>query len=173
MLMAPPRIRHIRVGKKICHIFDDYFSSHNSKCEVFPDNTLVALLDGERFIPDVCVVCDPNKVDDDAKEIDGAPDLIVEILSPSSVRRDKIEKREIYERAGVKEYWLVDPKAKSIEIYLLRDGKLVLDNTCALEADDLIAEMTPQERAEYVPEFKCSLFDDLIIKLSDVFANVR
>lgn len=52
----------------------------------------------------------------------GAPDLIVEILSPTSVRRDKIQKFELYERAGVREYWIVDPEPRSIEVWALRDG---------------------------------------------------
>ena len=65
--------------------------------------------------PDVLVVCDPAKLD--ARGVRGAPDLVVEVLSPTSAFHDHRRKRDLYERAGVREYWLVDPFEQIIHIY--------------------------------------------------------
>jgi Uma2 family endonuclease len=70
--------------------------------------------------PDILVICDSSKLD--GKSCVGAPDLIVEILSPSSARHDKIIKLETYRRAGVREYWIVEPETKTVQICVLRDG---------------------------------------------------
>lgn len=72
--------------------------------------------------PDIVVVCDKNKLDDAGMR--GAPDLIIEILSPSSLSRDQIEKRALYEKHGVKEYWIIHPVEKITWIYTLQtDGQ--------------------------------------------------
>ncbi|MGY6274248.1 Uma2 family endonuclease [Methylomonas sp. MgM2] len=71
--------------------------------------------------PDVLVVCDEKKLD--RRGVRGAPDWIVEVLSPSSVSRDQIEKRRIYERHGVLEFWLVHPTDRLLTIYRLHNGE--------------------------------------------------
>lgn len=72
--------------------------------------------------PDVCVVCDPTKVDE--RGVCGAPDLIIEVLSPSNSQYDVRDKFDIYQEAGVKEYWIVNPMQESIMVALLQaDGK--------------------------------------------------
>ena len=58
--------------------------------------------------------------------VEGAPDLVVEILSPSSIRRDRYEKQEQYARFGVKEYWIVDPTSHSVEILTLQDQRFIV-----------------------------------------------
>lgn len=71
--------------------------------------------------PDVMVVCDPAKID--RRGIRGAPDLIVEVLSPSTAGHDQVLKRQVYERAGVQEFWLVHPTDRVVTIYTLgKDG---------------------------------------------------
>jgi Uma2 family endonuclease len=70
--------------------------------------------------PDVLVVCDPDKVK--SRGIFGAPDLIIEILSPSSGRRDRWDKKALYEKYGVKEYLLFDPDGKYAEQYVLEES---------------------------------------------------
>lgn len=70
--------------------------------------------------PDVLVVCDPAKIAE--RNIRGAPDWIIEVLSPATARYDHITKRALYERAGVREYWLVHPVDRIITIYTLQDG---------------------------------------------------
>jgi Uma2 family endonuclease len=72
--------------------------------------------------PDICVICDLSKLDD--KGCIGAPDLIVEVLSPSTLKYDWNYKFNLYEAAGVTEYWIVDPKTKTANVFLLQpDGK--------------------------------------------------
>jgi Uma2 family endonuclease len=71
--------------------------------------------------PDVLVVCDPNKLD--RRGVRGAPDWVVEVLSPSSASRDQIEKRRIYERHGVLEYWLVHPTDRILTVYRWQNGE--------------------------------------------------
>ena len=70
--------------------------------------------------PDLCVVCDLEKID--GRGCIGAPDLVVEILSPSNSRKDLKDKYEIYEEAGVPEYWIVDPDNKAFYRYILQEG---------------------------------------------------
>ena len=70
--------------------------------------------------PDILVVCDPAKVTEN--HIRGAPDWIIEVLSPATARHDHLTKRALYERAGVREYWLVHPVDRVITLYTLKDG---------------------------------------------------
>lgn len=70
--------------------------------------------------PDVLVVCDPSQLD--RRGVRGAPDFVVEVLSPSTASHDHVRKRQVYERAGVKEYWLVHPTDRMVMVYRLIDG---------------------------------------------------
>ena len=72
--------------------------------------------------PDVLVVCDPDKLDR-RRGVRGAPDFAVEVLSPSTASHDQVRKRRVYERAGVREYWLVHPTDRIITIYRLENGE--------------------------------------------------
>ena len=71
--------------------------------------------------PDVLVVCDPAKID--RRGVRGAPDWLVEVLSPSTAAHDQIAKRRTYERAGVREYWLVHPGDRTLTVYVLENGQ--------------------------------------------------
>lgn len=71
--------------------------------------------------PDLLVVCDPSKLDGHGCK--GAPDMVVEILSPSTMRNDRLLKFNLYQKAGVKEYWIVDPEAKVVLVMALEDGQ--------------------------------------------------
>ena len=79
------------------------------------DNTVVQ--------PDVLVVCDPSKIDE--KGCVGAPDMVVEVLSPSSLRHDRLIKFNKYLEAGVREYWIVDPESKTVSAHILKDGAYI------------------------------------------------
>ena len=74
--------------------------------------------------PDISVICDRNKLDDQGCK--GPPDLALEILSPSSLRHDLLVKLNLYQRAGVREYWVVSPEQKIVQVFLLHDGVLQL-----------------------------------------------
>ena len=71
--------------------------------------------------PDVLVVCDPSKID--RRGVRGAPDWLLEVLSPSTAAHDQIAKRRTYERAGVREYWLVHPGDRTLTVYALDNGQ--------------------------------------------------
>lgn len=71
--------------------------------------------------PDVLVVCDPTRLD--RRGVRGAPDLVVEVLSPSTAGHDHVRKRRVYERAGVREYWLVHPADRMLTVYRLVGGE--------------------------------------------------
>ena len=69
--------------------------------------------------PDICIICDKSKLDDQG--CNGAPDLIVEILSPSNSKHDADTKFKLYEESGVKEYWMVDPEKQMVFVYTLQN----------------------------------------------------
>lgn len=71
--------------------------------------------------PDVLVVCDPSKID--RRGVRGAPDWVLEVLLPSTAAHDQIAKRRAYERAGVREYWLVHPGDRTLTVYVLENGQ--------------------------------------------------
>ena len=103
---------------------------NKGKCRVYPEIDVRFPKNGESeddeiytvVSPDISVVCDPSKID--AKGCLGAPDMIVEIQSLSTAKYDLTTKYNLYESSGVKEYWVVFPLEKGIEIFLLQpDGK--------------------------------------------------
>ena len=71
--------------------------------------------------PDISVICDRDKLDEHGCK--GAPDFVIEILSPSTLRRDRLEKYSLYQKAGVREYWVVDPDRKMVQAMPLEDGQ--------------------------------------------------
>jgi len=73
--------------------------------------------------PDLLIVCDSSKLDD--KGCTGAPDMVIEILSPSTGRHDKLVKFQTYQKAGVREYWIVDPDTRTVQVNILENGKYV------------------------------------------------
>lgn len=171
VLMSPqPSINHITIISNINTIFHNFLKG--KICRAFPDGAAVFLTEKDCFIPDFIVVCDPEKVKYNG--IYGAPDLVVEVLSPYTAKRDKSYKKQVYEQCGVREYWLVSPNEKSVEQYLLDNDQLVLHNVYAIYPDFQLARMTEEERAEASNcQFKCSLYDDLLINLDDIFDRVK
>jgi Uma2 family endonuclease len=100
---------------KPCKVYAAPVSVRLHPAEDLSDDTVV--------IPDLIVVCDSSKLDD--RGCNGAPDLAVEILSPSTSRHDRIVKFQKYREAGVREYWIVDPEEKSLVVYALKNGEYV------------------------------------------------
>ena len=99
-------------------------------CKVYPSPFDVRLFDTDddrpedsAYVvqPDLMVVCDKSKVD--RHGIHGAPDLVIEILSPSTRGNDRLRKFNLYERAGVREYWIVDPDMRVLQVHTLTDGR--------------------------------------------------
>ena len=116
-MMAPPSVQHQRIASRIFRRIADYIDSQGGNCEPFIAPCGVFVYDDESsyFEPDVFVVCDPSKVHEDG--IHGAPDWIIEIVSPSSTRADYALKLFEYRSAGVRLYWIVDPSKKTVLVH--------------------------------------------------------
>lgn len=126
-MMAPPSTEHQRILMELSGQLFNFLKG--KKCRVFPAPFGVRLFsekgdspedEGDVLEPDISVVCDRDKLD--AHGCKGAPDFIIEILSPSTQRRDRFDKFSLYQRAGVREYWIVDPDRKNILAMTLEDG---------------------------------------------------
>lgn len=127
--MSPaPRLPHQRLALKLVEQLISWF--RGKPCEPFispvdvylPDFPDQAIDDIDTVVqPDLLVVCDPAKCRDEG--IMGAPDWVLEILSPSTAWRDQTDKRRLYERAGVREYWIVNPDSLDLVVYRLLDGR--------------------------------------------------
>lgn len=168
VMMAPPVSNHNAISANIGGIFVPYL--RGKKCRYYGDHQGVFLKDGEFYIPDGLIICDHSKVG--RKGVYGAPDLAIEIISPSTAKNDRGRKKEVYEQCGVREYWIVNPADKTIEQYLLQNGKFVLNDVYREYQDYELEDMTEEERAAIVTEFRCSLFPDLPIFVKDVFDHM-
>lgn len=115
--MAPPSFKHQKIISQLSYQFNDYIKRNKGNCEVIPAPFAVNLDADDRdwVEPDISVICDKNKLTD--RGCSGAPDLIVEVVSPSSRRMDYIVKNTIYSEAGVREYWIVDPEKERTTVY--------------------------------------------------------
>ena len=119
--MASPALRHQSISGAIYRQLWNYVDSQGGDCIPFIAPTDVRLDRDERtmVVPDVFVICQPDddRMDND-KYINGAPDLIIEVLSPSTRRKDMFTKLYKYEEAGVREYWIVDPNKEKVIVYI-------------------------------------------------------
>ena len=136
MMSPAPRLRHAMVSKNIYRHLDFVVRKNKGKCEVFyapfdvrfpkqgetADDKIDTVVQ-----PDICVICDLSKID--KRGCCGAPDMIVEILSPSTLKKDITEKFALYEEFGVKEYWVVLPESEAITVFLLQENGKYNDGT--------------------------------------------
>ena len=115
--MAPPSRIHQKLVSEFTQIIGSYIKSNSGNCEVYPSPFAVNLdtEDKDWVEPDISVICDKNKLTD--RGCSGAPDLIIEIVSPSSRKMDYTLKNTLYSNAGVREYWIVDPVKERTTIY--------------------------------------------------------
>ena len=128
-------------------------------------------LDNEnRYVPDVMIVCDRKKIKYDG--VHGTPDLVVEVLSPSTAKNDRGAKMRHYAAAGVKEYWIVLPLEKSVEVYLNQGGEFVLDAVYTKHEDWDLERMTDDERNAIRKEIPVSLSDDFRVSVEEIFEDV-
>lgn len=159
--MSPaPGSRHQDVSRELLVIFAQYLKG--KRCKVYDAPFDVRLPEKENtsdnYIetvvqPDIVVVCDRSKIDD--RGCKGAPDLVIEILSPSTSKIDMQVKFILYQRVGVKEYWLVHPSDKTVMVFRLNE-QLEYGRADMYVADDKIA----------VP-----LLGDLVVDLNEVFVE--
>lgn len=113
---AAPLLRHQRILRRIVTMLDRYLEAHNAG-EVFFSPTDVVLAEDNVVEPDAFVILSSRAVIAKVRSVDGAPNLVVEVLSESTRRRDEVMKRQLYERYGVDEYWIVDPIANHLTVY--------------------------------------------------------
>ena len=165
-MMSSPTVNHSQIASNIYYAFRSYLKGKT--CRPFNDGVDVYLTENDRVIPDAMIVCNKNIIRLDG--IHGAPDLVVEVLSPGTAKNDRGYKKNLYETAGVKEYWIVDPISHSIEVYILADGKFVLDEVYALYPAG--AGVTDEEREETKKEIQVSLYNDFCISLEEIFKDL-
>ena len=127
-MMAPPSRAHQEISGALFAQLYNFLEG--KKCRVYAAPFAVRLFEQDRdrpedvdtmVEPDLSVVCDSGKLDNHGCK--GAPDLVIEILSPSTRRHDRLVKLNLYQRAGVREYWIVDPVSKDVQSFVLEDGR--------------------------------------------------
>lgn len=151
---ASPSTIHQKISVNLTAEFRNYFK--NTQCDLFHAPFDVQLKNDQeeysnKVIPDITVVCDKSGLNDE--NYIGVPTLIVEILNPSNQAHDLITKMNLYQRFGVKEYWIINPKFNSVQIY-------------ALNEEDLYEQVGVYKNEEIVSS---SVFESLKINLQDIF----
>jgi Uma2 family endonuclease len=144
--MSPgPDADHQRISRDLCTQINIFLKG--KKCELFQAPFDLLLPEGDEadekvktvLQPDAFVVCEPEKIT--GRGCRGAPEWVIEILSPSTAGRDQILKKRVYENAGVKEYWICSPHERIIFVYLLHKNRLTLsevyDETAKIEVKTL------------------------------------
>ena len=165
-MLAAASFNHNFFAARLVSIFNSYFLKHGKGVAVHDVD--VPLPDGNLFRPDVCVITDLAWLESDENS-SVVPALVVEILSRSTMKNDLGIKKNIYERNGVKEYWIVDQWSKRVDVYHLVDGRYELDDVYRLFSDRELAAMNEADRTEVKYAIKVSLFDGLIVDIRDVF----
>ncbi|MDR2167008.1 MAG: Uma2 family endonuclease [Clostridiales bacterium] len=172
VMMSPGRPNHSRAGRSIFRKIDRLLTSNPkySGCEVFKEDIIVKLDEGNRFIPDIAVFCNTSIIGEVIAE--GPPDLIVEVLSPSTARNDRGHKMKVYGKTGVKEYWIVDPIGYIIEVYYNGGDEMNFVEEYAI-LSKLELSIKKQE-GKAIPEtsFNSLIFPELVVDLYEVFADV-
>lgn len=153
---SAPAPMHQRICRKLIVILDQ-FITEKKLGEIFQSPIDVYLDEYNKPQPDLVFISNEKKSIITNDGIMGVPDVIIEIISPSSILRDRIEKKNLYERMGVSEFWLVDPHYSAIEIYTLKNNRYELYSAATILEGQL----------------KSSLFEGLTINLTDIFSAVE
>lgn len=116
-LMAPPARIHQKLVSELTQVLGQHIKSKNGSCEIYPAPFAVFLnTDNNTYVePDLSIICDKHKLNDQGCM--GAPDFVIEIVSPSSRKMDYATKNTLYSNAGVREYWIVDPLKERTTVY--------------------------------------------------------
>lgn len=147
-MMSSPSKTHQEVIGEMYFLIKDYFKKKKGSCKVFQAPFAVYLFNDDKnyFEPDISVICDVSKLDE--KGCHGAPDWIIEVVSPSSKSMDYVLKPYKYKKAGVREYWVVDAQTKSIWVYDFQN-----ENNQAYSFEDKI---------------KVGIYEDLVIDFKQI-----
>lgn len=163
MLMSAPSRKHQQIARELTGNF--YLIFKKIHCEFYPAPFDVRLLDRQKSAkaykdvisvvqPDLCVVCDESKLDD--KGCIGAPDLVVEILSPGNSAKEMRIKKQLYEENEIKEYWIFDPERETVHQFHLTETGVYSPATIYINDDVL----------------HCVIFPELKINLKEVFVSM-
>ena len=147
--MASPSQIHQAISMQLSTVINNYILRKKGSCSIFNAPFDVKLSDNPLIIvqPDIMVICDKDKLDD--KRCNGAPDFIIEIVSPSNPSDDYIRKLYYYKNHGVREYWIVDPKRRVITVNYFEED--ILNIPYAFDST-----------------IKVNIYDDLYINFSDI-----
>lgn len=145
--MDAPMTVHQRLLMELAFEIKLYIRNRKGKCEVLPAPYGVYIKkDRRNFVePDISIICDKGKID--AKGCQGAPDWIIEIVSPSSEKMDYERKVELYRESGVREYWIADAERQTVTVYDFEHEKEAV-------------------RYAFIERIKAGIFDDLYLNLS-------
>lgn len=153
-MMAPPNRIHQEISGKLYQKIANYIDSKGGgPCRVYHAAFAVFLNKDDKnyFEPDLSVICDPSKLTD--RGCEGAPDWIIEIVSPSNPAHDYLLKLNKYMAAGVREYWIVDPISQAIAVYFF-------------ESDMMPTQYT------FTDKIKVNIYDDLYIDFNDIDLSI-
>lgn len=146
--MSAPSRKHQGISRNLSHFLGNALWKSPCKIYVAPFDVRFVRFDQKKnkevttvLQPDISVICDPLKLDD--KGCIGAPDLIVEILSPGNSRTEMKDKFEIYQEAGVLEYWVVNPTEKMIQVWKLTEEGTYIGLQPKVEGDILTTPIIP------------------------------
>ncbi len=147
--MASPSQIHQSILLELSTLINTYIKSKKGECKVFPAPFDVKLSDRPLTIvqPDIMIVCDKDKLD--GKRCNSAPDFIIEIISPGNPADDYIRKLYYYKNFGVREYWIVDPRRKTVTVNYFEGNMLNIQYS-------------------FDSTIKVNIYDDLLISFSDI-----
>lgn len=147
--MAPPNRIHQELVAQFTKVIGQYIDKNNGSCKVYPAPFAVFLnADDRNYVePDISVICDKDKLND--KGCNGAPDWIIEVVSPSTKRVDYGIKLFKYRTAGVREYWIVNPLTNTVNVY-------------DLEKDE------QSDQYSFEEDIKVCIYNDLIINIAEL-----
>lgn len=160
IMLASPATVHQLISAELMRQLGNYLEGKKCRALSAPFDVRLFEKEGDRsdniqtvVQPDISIICDQNKLDEHGCK--GAPDMTLEILSPSNARHDLLVKLNLYQRAGVREYWVVSPEQKTVQVFLLDGGGLKLTEV-----------YSPSDVA------KVNVLDGCFIELSKVFAQI-
>lgn len=132
-----PVTKHQRISRNLLALLHQHVRQHKLG-EVFSAPTDVVLSSTNVVQPDLLFVSNARRNIITEKNIQGAPDLIIEILSETSAEQDRTTKKQIYARHGVKEYWLIDPDHETVEVYKLEAKRRVFQHVATYQSDETL-----------------------------------
>jgi Uma2 family endonuclease len=119
--MVPPSFTHQKISFSLSRKIADYIDHNKGNCEVIPAPFAVNLDASDKtwVEPDISVICDKTKISE--KGCNGAPDWVIEVVSPSTQSRDYLKKLWLYQNTGVREYWIINPITQNVQVYSFGD----------------------------------------------------